>query len=96
VVPSAIVSASIPQEILAIRVATTSNPRVAEELIYADRERSPDSPFADERDALLVSALGNQRRPQEAQAAARRYFQDHPKGRYADYVSRATGVHPMK
>lgn len=93
--PPASTGAAIPPEILAIRAIVASNPRAAEELVYSDRKRSPDSPFADERDALLVSALNNERRPAEAQAAARRYFRSHPDGRYAEYVSRATGVHPQ-
>jgi hypothetical protein len=84
----------IPPEILEIRAVVLTEPGRAEQLVYRDRERFPGSPFADERDALLVSAIQNQRRPLEARAAARRYFRDHPNGRFKDFVMQATGVRP--
>jgi hypothetical protein len=84
----------IPPEILEIRAVLLTEPGRAEQLVYRDRERFPGSPFADERDALLVSAIQNQRRPLEARAAARRYLRDHPNGRFKDFVIQATGVRP--
>jgi hypothetical protein len=84
----------ISPQIVEIRAVVLSDPARAEQLIYADREAFPGSPFADERDALLVSAIHNQHRPQEARAAARSYLRDHPNGRFVDFVTRATGVHP--
>jgi hypothetical protein len=80
---------------MAIREVVLTDPARAEQLIYADRKAFPGSPFADERDALLVSAIHNQRQPAEARAAARSYFRDHPRGRFVDFVTSVTGVHPQ-
>lgn len=85
---------NIPPEILEIRAAVVNEPVLAEQLIYADRERAPDSPFSDERDALLVSAVHNQRRRWDAKAEARRYFRAHPNGKFTDFITRTTGVQP--
>lgn len=94
--PSATPPAAVtfPAEIVEIRKVLNTNPHLAEQLIYADRERSPNSPYADERDALLVSALQNDRRPADARAEAERYLRSHPTGRYIDYVIRTTGAQP--
>jgi hypothetical protein len=77
-----------------IRDSLLSNPRLAETLAREGRQRFPDSPGADERDALLVLALMNQRRVERAHLEARYYFDHHPDGRFGDRVSFLTRVHP--
>jgi len=87
-------AAIVSPEIMAIQAAIIKDPVRAEQLIYADRKRFPDSPFSDERDALLVSALNNQQRRWDAKVEARRYLRAHVNGRYTDFVLRTTGIEP--
>jgi hypothetical protein len=77
-----------------IRATLISDPEFAEELIREDRERFPDGPDADERDASLISALYNQRRMYDAQLEALNYYEQHPDGQFTDYVMRETRVRP--
>jgi hypothetical protein len=77
-----------------IRDSLLSNPRLAETLAREGRQRFPDSPGADERDALLVLALANQRRMERARIEARYYFDHHEGGRFAERLSTLTRVHP--
>jgi hypothetical protein len=76
-----------------IRAVLVDNPRLAEELARADQERSPDSPDADERDALLVAAVFNQHHHWDARREARLYLQRHPDGRFAEFITEQTGAH---
>ncbi|HYQ28710.1 MAG TPA: hypothetical protein VER04_15870 [Polyangiaceae bacterium] len=62
--------------------------------LIADQKRFPDGPDADERDASLISSLFNQRHMYEAQLAAINYFERHPDGEFADYVTRETRIPP--
>jgi len=77
-----------------IRATLISDPEFAEELIREDQKRFPDGPDADERDASLISALFNQRHMYEAQLAAINYFERHPDGEFAAYVTRETRIPP--
>ena len=77
-----------------IRATLISDPKFAEELIREDQKRFPDGPDADERDASLISSLFNQRHMYEAQLAAINYFERHPDGEFADYVTRETRIPP--
>jgi hypothetical protein len=77
-----------------IRNALLDNPRLAETLAHEGRQRFPDSPQADARDALMVTALMNQRRIERARLEARYYFDHHPDGHFGDRVSFLTRVHP--
>jgi hypothetical protein len=78
-----------------IRASLLDNPRLAETLAREGRQRFPDSPQADARDALLVTALTNQQRFGRARLEARCYFDHHPNGRFGDRVSFLTRVHPL-
>ena len=77
-----------------IRASLLDNPRLAEKLARESRQRFPDSPQADARDALLVTALMNQGRIERARIEAYYYFDDHPDGRFGDRVSFLTRVRP--
>lgn len=77
-----------------IRDSLLSNPRLAEKLAREGRQRLPDSPEADERDALLVIALTNQGRIERARIEAHYYFDHHQNGRFAEKVSFLTRVYP--
>jgi hypothetical protein len=76
-----------------IRAVLTEDPKLAEELARADREQFPDSPDADERDALLVAAVYNQRNPLRARLETRHYLRRHPNGRFAEQLMHVTGAH---
>lgn len=86
-------SSSQSRVISEIRAVLVDNPRLAEEFARADQERSPDSPDADERDALLVAAIFNQHHHWEARREARLYLQRHPDGRFAEFITEQTGAH---
>jgi len=77
-----------------IRDSLLRNPKLAETLAREGRQRFLDSPGADERDALLVLALMNQRRVERARLEARYYFDHHEGGRFAESLSALTRVHP--
>jgi hypothetical protein len=77
-----------------IRASLLDNPGLAETLAREGRQRFPDSPQADARDALLVTALINQQRFGRARLEAHYYFDHHPDGRFGDKVSFLTRVHP--
>ncbi|MGB8295583.1 MAG: hypothetical protein WCG85_09165 [Polyangia bacterium] len=77
-----------------IRASLLDNPRLAETLAREGRQRFPDSPQADARDALLVTALMNQARIERARIEAYYYFDHHPDGRFGDRVSFLTRVRP--
>ena len=70
----------------------TEDPVLAEQPARADQERFPDRPEADERDALLVAAVYNQKQPTRARKEARRYFRQHPDGRYREFLQKGTGA----
>jgi hypothetical protein len=78
--------------IVDIRALLIEDPKRAEELARADQERFPDSPDADERDALLVAAIYNQHQPLRARREARNYLRRHPHGRYAEELMHVTGA----
>jgi hypothetical protein len=77
-----------------IRANVKSNPPLAETLAREGRARFPNSPDADERDALLVDALINQQRIGAARSETYYYFDHHPGGRFANHLFAMTGVHP--
>lgn len=85
---------SEPRVIAQIRDTVKSNPKLAEQLAREDRERSPFDPDADERDALLVAAVFNQRQVDRARNEARDYFRRHPNGRFTEYLIQEIGVRP--
>ncbi len=90
--PKAKEEASVMQR---IRANVKTNPRLAESLARQDRARFPNSPHADERDALLVDALINQQRIGAARSETYYYLDHHPHGRFAAHLFIMTGVHPM-
>lgn len=75
-----------------IRAVLTEDPKLAEELARADQAQFPDSPDADERDALLVAAVYNQKDPLRARLETRRYLRRHPGGRFAEQLMHVTGA----
>ena len=75
-----------------IRAVLEHDPALAEQLAREDQKRNPDSPAADERDALLVAAVYNQRDPWRARVEARIYFGRHPNGKWVDFLQRGTGA----
>ena len=77
-----------------IRSLVRDEPKLAEQIALEERERFPDGPDADERDALLVAEIFNQHDIARARVEARRYYRKHPGGRYTDYLIRETGVRP--
>ncbi len=77
-----------------LRALVKKDPEHAEALARAGRLRFPDSPDADERDALLVDALINQQRIGAARSETYYYFDHHPSGRFSDHLFAMTGVHP--
>jgi hypothetical protein len=76
-----------------IRAVLTEDPKLAEQWARAHKEQFPDSPDADERDALLVAAIYNQRDPLRARLETRRYLRRHPNGRFAEQLMHVTGAH---
>jgi hypothetical protein len=83
-----------PSLLQQIRDSLLSNPKLAETLAREGRQRFSDSPDADERDALLVLALMNQRRIERARIEAHYYFDHHRTGRFAERLSALTRVRP--
>ncbi|HEY8927394.1 MAG TPA: hypothetical protein VIU64_23595 [Polyangia bacterium] len=83
------------EELLAgIRAHVRNDPRQAESLARQARARFPDSPHADEWDALLVDALVNQQRIGAARSETYYYYDHHPGGAFAPHLFALTGVHP--
>jgi hypothetical protein len=78
-----------------LRDSLLDHPRLAETLAREGRQRFPDSPEADERDALLVIALMNQRMIGSARMEAHYYFDHHRDGRFGDQVTYLTHVQPQ-
>jgi hypothetical protein len=74
-----------------IRTALQVDPQLAESLAREDQKRSPNSPNADERDALLVMALFKQRKFDDARREGIYYFKQYPQGRYYDELLRLLG-----
>jgi hypothetical protein len=77
-----------------LHVLEGSNPKLAVSLAYEDRRRFPDSPDAEERDAILPTALHNHRDVGGSKREAWYYFMHYPHGRYTEFLSRLTGLHP--
>lgn len=77
-----------------IRAQVRADPRQAEALAREARARFPDSPRADEWDALLVDALVNQQRIGAARSETYYYYDHHPGGAFAAHLFALTGVHP--
>jgi hypothetical protein len=77
-----------------IRANVRRDPRRAEDLARQARALFPDSPNADERDALLVDALINQERIGAARSETYYYYDHHPNGRFGAHLFSMTGVHP--
>jgi hypothetical protein len=77
-----------------LRALAKKDPERAEALARAGRLRFPESPAADERDALLVDALINQQRIGAARSETYYYFDHHPGGRFTEHLFAMTGVHP--
>ena len=73
-----------------IRALLEEEPALAEEIAREDQKRNPDGPDADERDALLVSAVYNQHQPGRARKEARVYFRRHPDGKYVEFLQKGT------
>jgi len=71
-----------------------SDPRRAESLAREARARFPNSPHADEWDALLVDSLVNQERIGAARSETYYYYDRHPGGAFAAHLFALTGVHP--
>jgi len=78
-----------------IRAQVRTDPRQAEALAREARARFPDSPRADEWDALLVDALVNQQRIGAARSETYYYYDHHPGGAFAAHLFALTGVHPV-
>jgi hypothetical protein len=78
--------------IVRLHALVTRNSRLAESLARDDREHFPNSPDADERDALLVAALYNQGDIDRARHEAHYYFARHPSGRFTEYLSKLMGL----
>ncbi len=77
-----------------IRDNVKANPPLAEALAREGRRRFPNSPDADERDALLVDALINQQRIGPARDETYYYMDQHPQGRFRQHLFIMTGVSP--
>lgn len=77
-----------------IRASVRSDPQRAEALAREGRRRFPNSPTADERDALLVDALINQQRIGAARSETYYYYDHHPNGKFGAHLFSMTGVHP--
>jgi hypothetical protein len=75
-----------------IRDTFGTDPQFAETLAREDQQRHPDSPYADERDALLVWALFNQHKFARAQLEAILYFKRYPQGRFAGDIATLMGM----
>lgn len=75
-----------------IRDTVRTKPKLAEALAREGRERFPDSPDADERDTLLVSAVFNQHQLDRARIETFYYFKHHPGGHFSEYLTALTGV----
>jgi hypothetical protein len=70
-----------------IRVTLTSKPHRAEVMIREAALRFPNSGQAEMRDMMLIIALFNQVRHDEARAEAHAYFGRYPGGRYTDDIA---------
>jgi hypothetical protein len=88
-------AASDEQLLARIRGDVRSNPEQAESLVREARARFPNSPHADEWDALLVDALVNQQRIGAARSQTYYYYDHHPGGSFAAHLFTLTGVHPI-
>ena len=71
-----------------------TNPGLAASMALEDRQRSPNSPNAEERDVVLVAALYNQRDILGAKREAWYYFMHYPNGRFTEYLSKLTRIQP--
>ena len=75
-----------------IRDSTMTNPSLAEKLAREHQEHFPKSRNSDERDFLLVAAISNQHRLDEARYEAIHYFKRHPTSPYSDRLASALGM----
>src|SRR5690606_15979906 len=71
-----------------------SDPKRAEQLGRAYRQRFPDGARSDEADALLVYAIYNQRQVLSAREAVLEYYERHPGGEYTERLIQLTRVKP--
>lgn len=71
-----------------------TDPKRAEKLGRAHRERFEGGSRAEEADALLVYAMYNQRRVEQAKVEAIHYYKRHPGGRYTERLIEVTRVRP--
>jgi hypothetical protein len=69
-----------------------TDPRQTELLAREGRILFPNSPYADERDFLLVAAVFNQGRIERAKLEAHYYFERHHTGRFAKDATALTGI----
>jgi hypothetical protein len=77
-----------------IRGYVREDARLAETLALEHEQRFPNSPDADERDMLFVSAIFNQGNIDRARYEARRYYRRHPGGRYTEYLIKQLNIRP--
>lgn len=71
-----------------------TDPKRAEKLGRAHRERFEGGSRAEEADALLVYAMYNQRRVEQAKVEAIHYYKRHPGGQYTERLIEVTRVRP--
>jgi hypothetical protein len=76
-----------------LRAELETNPRLVESLARELRRQFPDGKDADERDAILVGAVYNQRKFGVAKAEGQYYVKHHPQGQFLKYVAVLTGMH---
>jgi hypothetical protein len=79
-----------------LHVLEGTNPGLAASLALEDRQRFPNSPDAEERELILVTALHNQRDIDGAKREAWYYFMHYPNGRFTAFLSGLTGIEPPK
>lgn len=84
------------QHLEQIRALVRSDPAKAEAWARQARTRFPESPHADEWDALLVDALVNQQRIGAARSETYYYYDHHPGGTFTAHLFALTGVHPTR
>jgi hypothetical protein len=77
-----------------IRVALTSKPHMAETMVREAARRFAASELAEVRDMMLIIALSNQVKNDEARAEAYAYFERYPGGRYTKDIFSLLNVSP--
>jgi hypothetical protein len=76
-----------------LRVEVEKAPAVAVSLVDEGELRFGDSPLAEERRALAISALINLQRIGSARSRAYDFLRRYPEGPYTAHVATMTGVH---